>query len=234
MRSRRRAPALVVALGLLVGSATACGDTGDEDTSPTTTAPPTTEDGGDASGEDDEPDRPGDGGGSTGTDPDDGGEPTTPAGEPSAGDDATTLDAAQAEALLVTLLDAYRDAVAGAAAAGRLDEAALAALGRVFSGPRASVELQGLQQAGVEVLNPAPTSPSVAEVALSDVSASCAGGTATIDGIASFVTVPVDVVQPYYFRLVPAADGAADPAWRLDFLGFSTNGVPLDGETTCA
>ena len=225
-RRHRRAP--LVLLILLLALAAACSDDGDDGgATPTTTSPATTEssDGGD-------------GGDTTTAPPED--DPTTSppteATEPGAipGDDADVLTPEQAEAQLEALVAAYRDAVVATATSRALDERALASFNSAFTGSRAQQELDGLQSAGVELLNPTPPEVAVSDVAIAEATPGCASGTVVVEGLAGLVTVPVTPVQPYYFRLVPAADGAAAPAWRLDFFNFSDDGVPLEGEAACA
>lgn len=230
MRRRvRRAPLVALStLVLVVALGAACSDDGDDDaTTPTTTSPATTE-----AADDD-----GDQGGTTTTEPPEEGTSTSEAGgttEPGAvpGDDADVLTAEQARAQLDALLAAYRQGLVDASASRTLDERILVSFSGAFTGQRADQELTALQGAGVDVLNPTPPEVTVGDVEVTDATGSCAAGTAVIEGMKDFVVPPVDVAQPYYFRLVPAADGADAPAWRLDFLNFSNNGTPL--EVTCA
>lgn len=227
MRRRlRRAPLLLSILALVVALGAACSDDGgdDEGTNPTTTSPSTT-----APDEGD-----GDEGTTTSSEPDDSSTTTADPADPEAvpGDEVDVLTADQAQAQMEALLAAYRQGVAEAAASGTLDERTLAAFSGAFTGQRAGTELDALQQAGVEILNPEPPEVTVAEVEVTSATAGCAAGTATIEGISGFVTTPVDTVQPYYFRLVPAPEGSAAPAWRLSFLNWSNNGEPL-AEATC-
>ncbi len=227
-RPLRRAPllalsTLVVSTLLVVVLGAGCSDDdGGDETSPTTTSPATTE--------------PADDQGPTTEPPEETTSPSEPTGttEPGAvpGDDADVLTAEQARAQLEALVAEYRRGVAEAAANRALDERTLVALSGAFTGQKADAELDALQQAGVEILNPTPPEVRVAGVQVTSATAGCAAGTATIEGISGFVTTPVETVQPYYFRLVPAAEGAAAPAWRLSFLNFSTDGGPLT-EATC-
>lgn len=227
-RSRRRAPLLLSSLALVVALGAGCSDDGGDDggANPTTTSPTTTEvaSTGDEGTTTESPDEPAT---SEATET----EATEPGAVP--GDEADVLSAEQAQAQLEALVAVYRQGVAEAAAARALDERTLATFSGAFTGARANTELSALQAAGVEVLNPNPPPVTVTDVEVTSTGAGCAAGTATIDGISGFVTIPVDTIQPYYFRLVPAADGAAAPAWRLEFLNFSNDGEPL-GEATCA
>lgn len=229
LRPRRRAPLLILsALALVTALGGACSDddAGAEPT-PTTTAPVTTDPGATTD--------PGDDGTTTAPDDDEPGttESGTTAPDATPGDDAEVLTAGEAEAQLDALVTAYADALTATAASQALDERSLASFHAAFTGTRAQQELEGLQQAGVAVLNPAPVEVAVTEVDLEEAVARCASGTVVVEGLGAAVVPPVEVVQPYYFRLVPAAEGAAAPAWRLDFFNFSDNGVPLTEEAAC-
>ncbi|HEX7132286.1 MAG TPA: hypothetical protein VF228_06900, partial [Iamia sp.] len=172
-RPRRRAPlVLLTALVLVAALGAACSDDGDgdDDTSPTTTSPTTEADGGDG----DE--------GTTTEAPDETTTPeTTATTEPGAvpGDDADVLTPEQAQAQLEALVAEYRQAVAEAATAQALDEGTLAGFSEAFTGRKAQAELQALQEAGVEILNPTPPETTVADVEISDGTPGCAAGTAT-------------------------------------------------------
>jgi hypothetical protein len=222
-RPRRRAPLVLLSLALVAALGAACSDDGDDEgANPTTTSPTTTE--------------ADDGDDGTTTAPPDG--TTTSAAtdttEPGAvpGDDADVLTPEQAQAQLEALVAEYRQAVAEAATTQALDEATLAGFSEAFTGRKAQAELQALQEAGVEILNPTPPEITVADVEITAGTPGCAAGTATIEGISGFVTTPVETIQPYYFRLVPAPEGAAAPAWRLDFLNFTNNDQP-PSEASC-
>lgn len=227
MRRRlRRAPLLTLsALALVVALGAACSDDGGEDdASPTTTSPTTeTTTGGDE--------------GSTTVAPDE----TTTTEAPEAtepgtipGDDADVLTAEQAQAQLDALLATYRQALVDAKAANALDERTLRDLSGAFTSSYASAQLAAVQQAGLDRVSAAPPELAVSEVEVTDATATCAAGTAVVEGVEALVDFGVtEVVQPFYFRLEPAADGAAAPAWRIAFANFSTDGQPLE-DASCA
>lgn len=227
MRRRlRRAPLLLPALTLVVALGAACSDDGaDDDTAPTTTAPSTTSTGADEADT---------GGGTAATDPPDGGDdaPTTsgPAAE-TAGDDAEVLTADDAEAQLDALLQVYARALAEVRATGALDEVALQAFTGAFTLTAAQGELTGLQQVGAPAaLNPTPQPLAASEVALVEAEATCASGSFRYDGFETILTTPPAATQPFWFRLVPADEGARSPGWRIDFLRF---GADAEGSSRC-
>jgi hypothetical protein len=232
MRRRvRRAPLLALStLVLVVSLGAACSDDGDGDeTSPTTTSPATTEAPEDDGGGDD----------GTTTEPPEEETTTSEAGgttEPGAvpGDEADVLTAEQAQAQLDALLAAYRQAVVDAKAANALDERTLRSLNGAFTASYASAQLRAIQQAGLDKVNPTPPELAVSEVEVTEATATCAAGTAVVEGVEQIIDFGVDeIIQPFYFRLEPAADGAAAPDWRIAFANFSTDGGPL-GEAACA
>lgn len=225
--ARRVVAALVVAGVVLTG--VACGDGGDETSTPTTTAPAGAE-GSTTTGA---------GGGATTTAPAaDDAPATTEVDEATpttvAGDDADVLTVAEAGAQLQALLNGYRSALGAMRADGAIDERALRNLSAVFTGPRANSEIDGLRQTGgVAALNPSPPTLTVSDVAVTEATATCAAGTAVVPEAAQLFSVPVEVRPPYYFRLVPAPEGAPSPGWRLEFFTFSNDGQPL-AEAACS
>lgn len=222
---RRGAPRRALTIGLVAALAlasAACSDDGDSDSTPTTTSPGTTS--GDASATTTEA------GGSSTTE---GGATTTTEGSDASttvpGDDAPGLTAEEATAQLQSLLNNYRGAVARARSSGALDERALKDLTGTFTTSRARDELSTLQtQGGVSAINPAPLPLEVADVGVSSTTSVCAAGTVVVPQAAGLFTIPINIQPPFYFRLVPAPDGANAPGWRMDFFAFSNNGVPLE------
>ena len=230
MRRRvRRAPLLALStLVLVVVLGAACSDDGrDDDTSPTTTSPATTE----AS---DEPS--GDGDGATTTGPAEDATTSEPAGttEPGAvpGDDADVLTSEQAQAQLDALLAAYRQGLVDTRAAGVADERTLQAFSGAFTSSYANAQVQALQETGVEKINPTPPEVAVSDVEVTSATATCAGGSVTVGGLDQLVDYGAEIVPPLYFRLEPAAQGAAAPAWRIALLNVSADGEPLE-EASC-
>lgn len=219
MRPRRRASAVLVALGLLVVAA-ACGDDGDYDdgSTPTTTAPVTTD------GEDTQPDD-GTDEDPTDTSADGADDATTDHGGPVAGDDVTTLTVEQAEAQLDARLAAYRAALLEAQRRGALDEVVVAGLQAAFTATGADAELRGLETLGApESLNPdAPPLDSSGVTLLEAVDGCVSGSAEAISGYDEALvpgTAPAST-PPFWFKLVPADSG---DGWRIDFL-FAT-GTP--------
>lgn len=161
------------------------------------------------------------------------GEATTTTAEPGAsttvpGDDADVLTAEEATAQLQSLLNNYRATVVGIRTRGAVDEAAQRDLSGVYSGQRIETELGFFQSVGPAGMNPQPPAVGVSKVQVTEATATCASGTADLAGVSQLFTVPLDVKQPYYYRLVPAAEGAPSPGWRLDYLSFSRDGQPLE------
>lgn len=201
-------------LVVLVVAAASCGGDDEPTGDPTTTAPTTTE--------------------ATTTESTTGSTPVDDEGEgPVDGDEATELTADQAAAQLQALMSSYRAALIDASAAGAIDERLLAALSGVYSGGQVDREVQGLESlGGVEALVSDPGPLSVGAVEVTSSAEGCAAGTAEIEGIDGLFTFDLDVAQPYYFRMVPADDGARSPGWRITFLAFSNDGIPLE-QATC-
>lgn len=150
------------------------------------------------------------------------------------GDGAGVLDGAGAEAQLRALLPIYTRAIADAVAAGDLGEGFLRQLHRSLTPQRAGNEQRALQEAGLGALRPRAPVPTVAEVAVVEAREGCASGSAVVTGVTDLAAVPQEVAQPFYFRLRSAGEGAEPPGWRIDFLNWSGNGVPLTAESACA
>lgn len=224
-REPRRAPAVLLGLLLLLILVACSDDGGDDDTSPTTTAPAT------------EPDE-GDGGDATATT--EAPEEEPPASEPVAstepgavpGDDADVLTPEQAGAQLEALLAIYRQAVVDAKAANAVDERTLRALSGALTGQLADAQISGLRD-GLATVDPAAPALVPEDVEVTSTTGTCAAGTAVIAGLDGLFTGGTPAVQPYYYRLEPAAEGASAPGWRIALLVFSANGLPVQ-EATCA
>ena len=156
-----------------------------------------------------------------------------PGDEAVPGDGESELTDEQAAAQVQALMSSYRAALIDAAAGGSLDERFQAALNGVFSGAQVDREVQGLEsRGGAAALTTDPAPLDVGPVTVTSTAEGCAAGTAEIEGIDGLFTFDLGVVQPYYFRMVPAADGASSPGWRITFLAFSNNGLPLE-QATC-
>ncbi|WCO66425.1 hypothetical protein PO878_18155 [Iamia majanohamensis] len=225
--ARRVAAALVVAGLVLAGAA--CGDGGDETSTPTTTAPAGAEGSTTTAA----------GGGATTTAPaDDDAPATTEADEATpttvAGDDADVLTVDEAGAQLQALLNGYRSALISIRGAGTIDERSLQVLSAAFTSAAAEGEISGLRQiGGAAALNPSPPALGAEAVDLTEATATCASGTVQVSGLDQVTVTPVQLGEPHYFRIVPAPEGAPSPGWRIDFLRFSTDGTPLD-EAACS
>jgi hypothetical protein len=215
-RRPRAAASLVTALAtaiVLLGAG--CSDdepTGADDPTPTTTAPrdtatsPTT----DAAGTSD-----------------------TTEGPSGTGDAGGALTAETATAELEALMEVQRDVYAQLRTQGALDERSLRELTRVFTASHAANELDGLRSVGgPTVIAESPAVPTVGAVEVLDATETCASLTADIPGVVEMVTIPVTYDPPYYVRLLPAPEGAEAPAWRIDFIASSNNGLPIE-EARC-
>lgn len=212
-RRPRAAASLVTALlagVVLLGAG--CSDDGsaaDDQPTPTTTAPddPTT---------------------SATTEPAETSSETTEADPATGGgaDDPLTVETAAAE--LQSLMEAYRDALAEIRAAGALDERSLQTLTDAFTVKAAQQSISGLEsRGGVTILAEDAAVPTVSDVEVVTASDTCAELSASIDGVAELITVPVEVVQPYTVRLVRAPEGSSGSAWRLDFLSVHPEGQSI-------
>lgn len=216
MRLSRRACACAAALALtLVVSAAACGDDGDDGTSPTTTAPTTTAPDADAAGADDT---------TTTT------SGTTEASATTGGGDTTepgdaTLTAAEAEGELARLFELYRTALQGAKARGALDEEFRAGLAEVMTPALLDTEIG--QLSGIDVPARLPDqvpAVTVTEVEVAGGDEACAWGSARMD-FTPFYGEAAPGPQTYFFRLAVRGDAG----WRIDSLGFTESGEPYTG-----